>query len=96
MYYLPQYFGRGGGSEANSVCRHDKKLNSEELTLLSAFGASAITRLCSRRAFEKKGRSMQASDLGEEVSGAFAKLFESEAVSGELFEGGEGGLEAKL
>ena len=68
------------------MCRHDKKLSLEELTLLSAFGASAITRLCSRRAFEKKGRSMQTSDLGEEVSGAF----------GELFEGEEGAVESKL
>ena len=66
--------------------RHNKKLSPEELTLLSAFGASAITRQCSRRAFEKKGRSMQASDLGEEVSGAF----------GELFEGEEEAVEAKL
>ncbi|KAF8426280.1 Ribokinase-like protein [Tirmania nivea] len=57
---------------------HDKKLEPEELTLLSAFGASAITRLCSRRAFVKKGRSMQASDLSEEISGAFWELFEEE------------------
>ncbi|RPB24754.1 Ribokinase-like protein [Terfezia boudieri ATCC MYA-4762] len=65
---------------------HDKMLNPEELTLLSAFGASAITRLCSRRAFEKKGRSMQASDLSEEMNGAFGDLFEGEA----------GAVEAKL
>lgn len=58
------------------MCRHDKKLSPDELTLLSAFGASATTRLCSRRAFEKKGRSMQASDLSEEVHGAFRELFE--------------------
>lgn len=46
----------------------------EETLLLAAWGGSAITRECSRLAFEKRGRSLQASDLTEEVGGAFLSL----------------------
>lgn len=42
--------------------------------LLAAWAGSAITRECSRRAFKAKGRSMQASDLTEEVHGSFLAL----------------------
>lgn len=47
--------------------------NSETL-VLAAWGGSAITRECSRRAFAKMGRSLQASDLTGEVGGAFLDL----------------------
>ncbi|OLN97037.1 ATP-dependent (S)-NAD(P)H-hydrate dehydratase [Colletotrichum chlorophyti] len=50
-------------------------LKEEELVRLAAFGGSAITRECSRRAFLKKGRSLQASDLTDEVHGSFMSLF---------------------
>ncbi|KZZ94688.1 YjeF domain containing protein [Moelleriella libera RCEF 2490] len=46
-----------------------------ELLGLAAFGGSAITRECSRLAFLKKGRSLQASDLTEEIHTAFLGLF---------------------
>ena len=46
-------------------------LKEDELLMLVAFGGSAITRECSRLAFMKKGRSLQASDLTDEVQGAF-------------------------
>lgn len=55
---------------------HNESLTKEDLTLLSAFGASAVTRMCSRRAFQKKGRAMQASDLSTELPGVFKDLFE--------------------
>ena len=45
-----------------------------ETLLVAAFGGSAITRECSRRAYEKKQRSLQASDLTEEVHAAFLGL----------------------
>jgi len=54
---------------------HDNSLSDQELIALSAFGAAAITRTCSRLAFEKRGRSLQASDLSLEVSEAFHALF---------------------
>lgn len=49
---------------------------------LVAYGGSAITRECSRRAFKKLGRSMQAGDLTEHVHDAFLMLIgePSEAV----------------
>ncbi|KAL0938668.1 YjeF domain containing protein [Colletotrichum truncatum] len=53
----------------------DQSLAEEELVRLAAFGGSAITRECSRRAFLKKGRSLQASDLTDEVHGSFMALF---------------------
>lgn len=52
---------------------HGKFSESETLTL-AAWGGSAITRECSRRAFVKTGRSLQASDLTGEVGGAFLHL----------------------
>ncbi|KAK1623607.1 Ribokinase-like protein [Colletotrichum phormii] len=62
--YLEGLWDRGG-----------ETLKEEELIRLAAFGGCAITRECSRRAFLKKGRSLQASDLTDEVHGAFMTLF---------------------
>ena len=49
-------------------------LDRRETLMLAAWGGSAITRECSRLAFVKHGRSMQASDLTEEVPVSFEKL----------------------
>lgn len=49
-------------------------LGREETLMLAAWGGSAITRECSRLAFEKRGRSLQASDLTDEVPVAFETL----------------------
>ncbi|KAM5356056.1 hypothetical protein ACJ41O_002702 [Fusarium nematophilum] len=50
-------------------------LGDGELVGLAAFGGAAITRECSRLAFAKKGRSLQASDLTDEVHVAFLNIF---------------------
>lgn len=50
---------------------------------LAAYGACAVTRTCSRLAFKKRGRSMQASDLSEQVEVAFFTLF-GERAEGKL------------
>jgi ATP-dependent NAD(P)H-hydrate dehydratase len=42
--------------------------------LVAAFAGSAITRECSRRAFAKRGRSLQAGDLTDEIHQAFLAL----------------------
>jgi ATP-dependent NAD(P)H-hydrate dehydratase len=60
--------------------RHDNSLSDSELIALSAYGAAAITRTCSRLAFEKKGRALQALDLSIEVPTAFKMLFEDKAA----------------
>ncbi|KAK1542216.1 carbohydrate kinase [Colletotrichum paranaense] len=62
--YLEGLWDRGGDA-----------IKEDELVRLAAFGGSAITRECSRLAFLKKGRSLQASDLTDEVHGAFMTLF---------------------
>lgn len=51
-----------------------------ETLMLAAFGGSAITRECSRLAFKKHGRSLQASDLTEEVPIAFENLIGEKEV----------------
>ncbi|KAK2624549.1 hypothetical protein QTJ16_006499 [Diplocarpon rosae] len=57
---------------------HEGDLDAAELLALAAFGGSAITRESSRLAFAKKGRSLQASDLTDEVYTAFTRLFEGD------------------
>ncbi|KAI1156161.1 H-hydrate dehydratase [Nemania diffusa] len=54
---------------------HGGHLGAEETLGLAAFGGAAVTRECSRLAFEKHGRSLQASDLTEQVHVAFMNLF---------------------
>ncbi|KAF2968971.1 hypothetical protein GQX73_g4618 [Xylaria multiplex] len=54
---------------------HGGNLQEAELLSLAAFGGAAITRECSRLAFEKHGRSLQASDLTEQVHVAFMNIF---------------------
>ena len=55
---------------------HGNDLDEKELFALAAFGGSSLTRECSRLAFAKHGRSLQASDLTEQVPKAFENLFE--------------------
>lgn len=55
---------------------HDNSLDEEELFMLAAFAGSSLTRECSRLAFAKKGRALQAGDLTEEVYQAYLNLFE--------------------
>ncbi|KAK3941087.1 H-hydrate dehydratase [Diplogelasinospora grovesii] len=52
-----------------------EKIGEDELIGLSVFGGASVTRECSRLAFAKRGRSLQASDLTEEVHAAFLNLF---------------------
>jgi ATP-dependent NAD(P)H-hydrate dehydratase len=59
--------------------------SSEETIALAVFGGASITRECSRLAFAKRGRSLQASDLTEEVHTAFMNIFgevDEEVVEG--------------
>ncbi|KAL2270257.1 hypothetical protein VTJ83DRAFT_2441 [Remersonia thermophila] len=59
----------------DGLWEHGGTLEKEELVRLAAVGGSAITRECSRLAFAKRGRSLQASDLTDEVHTAFLNLF---------------------
>ncbi|KAI9746046.1 MAG: hypothetical protein M1818_000727 [Claussenomyces sp. TS43310] len=64
----------------DKIWDHDDELDAAELLALAAFGGSSLTRESSRLAFAKKGRSLQASDLTDEVSVAFTNLFEGPAA----------------
>jgi ATP-dependent NAD(P)H-hydrate dehydratase len=50
------------------------KMSPSATLLAAAWAGSTLTRDCSRRAFVAKGRSMQASDLTDEVHGSFLSL----------------------
>lgn len=57
------------------------EMGREETLRLAAWGGSAITRECSRLAFGKRGRALQASDLTDEVEVAFKTLIGEPAES---------------
>ena len=58
----------------DGIWETEGEFSAEECLLLCAFGGSSITRECSRLAFKKNGRSLQASDLTEMVPIAFENL----------------------
>ncbi|KAJ6103698.1 YjeF C-terminal domain carbohydrate kinase-like protein [Penicillium sp. IBT 16267x] len=61
-------------AEVQAELESDMRMSPGTTLLLAAWAGSSITRECSRRAFEAKGRSMQASDLTDEVHGSFLRL----------------------
>lgn len=52
----------------------EEPMSRPETLLVAAFAGSAITRECSRRAFAKRARALQASDLTDEVHESFMAL----------------------
>lgn len=48
-----------------------ERIPAERLPVLAAYGAATVARTCSRGAFMRMGRSMQANDLLEEVGKAY-------------------------
>lgn len=58
----------------DGLWEHEGTLDEEETLALVAYGGSAITRECSRLAFKERGRSLQASDLTENVHQAFLNV----------------------
>uniref|UniRef100_A0A4W5K1K3 ATP-dependent (S)-NAD(P)H-hydrate dehydratase n=1 Tax=Hucho hucho TaxID=62062 RepID=A0A4W5K1K3_9TELE len=46
-------------------------------SVVAAFGACSLTRQCNRQAFHKHGRATTTTDMIQEISSAFKKLFES-------------------
>ncbi|KAI0966299.1 H-hydrate dehydratase [Xylaria arbuscula] len=63
------------GAYLDGLWEHGGDLQEAETLSLAAFGGAAITRECSRLAFAKHGRSLQASDLTEQVHVAFMNIF---------------------
>lgn len=59
---------------------HENDLKADELLALCAYGGSAVTRECSRRAFKERGRSLQAQDLTEQVHPSFLDLIGEKAT----------------
>lgn len=54
--------------------REGEEMSPGQTLAVVAFGASAITRECSRLAFKERGRSLQAADLTDHVHAAFLSL----------------------
>lgn len=61
--------------------KKDIDLSLGEILSLCCLGASATTRYAARKAFEDKGRSMQASDVHSKVGLAYKHLMEDENLS---------------
>ncbi|KAI1828713.1 H-hydrate dehydratase [Xylaria intraflava] len=59
----------------DGLWEHGGHLKEAEMLGLAAFGGCAITRECSRLAFQQHGRSLQASDLTSQVHTAFLNIF---------------------
>jgi ATP-dependent NAD(P)H-hydrate dehydratase len=57
----------------------DKTIPVSRMPILAAAGASMVTRMTSRIAFQKEGRSVVTQDMLKEIGGAFAEVFESAA-----------------
>ncbi|XP_010878690.2 ATP-dependent (S)-NAD(P)H-hydrate dehydratase isoform X1 [Esox lucius] len=70
-------------SGALGVLAHWAYTSSADMTksvnpsVVAAFGACSLTRQCNRQAFHKLGRATTTSDMIQEISSAFKKLFES-------------------
>jgi len=60
--------------EVQAELESNTRMSATTTLLLAAWGGSSLTRECSRKAFEAKGRSMQAGDLTDEVHGAFLRM----------------------
>ncbi|KAI6378399.1 hypothetical protein MCOR25_002266 [Pyricularia grisea] len=67
-----------GSREGWQECSGQGEGVGSETVRLAAFGGCAVTRECSRLAFAKKGRSLQASDLTDEVHQAFLNILGEE------------------
>lgn len=57
----------------------DKTIPVSRMPILAAAGASMVTRMTSRIAFQQEGRSVVTQDMLKEIGGAFAEVFESAA-----------------
>ncbi|KAI9882921.1 MAG: Alpha subunit of the F1 sector of mitochondrial F1F0 ATP synthase [Watsoniomyces obsoletus] len=72
------------GAYLDRIWDHDNSLDESELFALAAFGGSSLTRECSRLAFQKNGRSLQAGDLTNEVYRAYLNLFGEEGSKSKI------------
>jgi ATP-dependent NAD(P)H-hydrate dehydratase len=55
----------------------DKTISVSRMPILAAVGASMVTRMTSRIAFQQEGRSVVTQDMLKEIGGGFAEVFES-------------------
>ncbi|WVQ82094.1 ATP-dependent (S)-NAD(P)H-hydrate dehydratase [Cryptococcus sp. DSM 104549] len=65
---------RGSYEHVGQPAPKDKAI-AENIPLLAAYGASTFNRTCSKRGFEKKGRSMVTGDLVEIVGDVYEEVF---------------------
>jgi len=61
------------------VGKDEQPIAVDRMPLLAAYGASAVTRTCSKLAFEKVGRAMQTSDVLQQVGKSYSHHFDSTA-----------------
>lgn len=61
----------------NKLWNHNDSFSEEDLFLLAAYGASAVTRYASGKAFEIHGRAVLTSHISDQVGTAYHDLFET-------------------
>ncbi|EXX70858.1 NADHX dehydratase [Rhizophagus irregularis DAOM 197198w] len=65
-----------GSAYHNKLWQHDNLISPSEVPMLASYAACTLTRECSRSAFKKFGRSVQTSDMINEIGPSFKKLYE--------------------
>ncbi|KAK9461499.1 Ribokinase-like protein [Lipomyces oligophaga] len=64
----------------SDVWEHPSDLDDGRAMVLAAYGATSVTRYCSRAAYSKYGRAMLASNLAEMIGQAYTVLFDDDVV----------------
>jgi len=65
-----------GSAYHNKLWQHDNLISLSEIPMLASYAACTLMRECSRSAFKKFGRSVQTSDMINEIGPSFQKLYE--------------------
>ncbi|KAF9402426.1 hypothetical protein BGX21_010128 [Mortierella sp. AD011] len=65
-----------GTAYEKGVWSHSHPVSSEDIALIACFGACVLNRECSRVAYEKYKRSVQSSDVIQEIGGVFTIFYD--------------------
>ncbi|KAF9998621.1 hypothetical protein BGZ79_007703 [Entomortierella chlamydospora] len=65
-----------GTAYEKGVWSHSHPVSSEDIALIACFGACVLNRECSRVAYEKYKRSVQSSDVVQEIGGVFTIFYD--------------------
>jgi ATP-dependent NAD(P)H-hydrate dehydratase len=73
-----------GSAYYNKLWQHENSVSSSEIPMLASYAACTLVRECSCSAFKKFGRSVQTSDMVNEIGHSFQKLYERHELSDQI------------